>query len=73
MNSNNVTYFDSIGNKNMPTNIYRIHANDSIMCRYFCIGLVDFMLKSKCLLDYTNLFSQNEYEKNDKIILKYFQ
>ena len=23
-------------------------------------------------LDYTNLFSLNDYEKNDKIILKYF-
>ena len=31
------------------------------------------MLKGKSLLDYTNLFSPNEYEKNDKIILKYFQ
>ena len=27
------------------------------------------MLKGKSLLDYTNLFSPNEYEKNDKIIL----
>ena len=31
------------------------------------------MLKSKSLLDYTNLFSPNDYEKNDKIVLKYFQ
>ena len=31
------------------------------------------MLKSKSLLDYTNLFAPNEDEKNDKIILKYFQ
>ena len=30
------------------------------------------MSKGKCLLDYTNLFSPNKYEKNDKIILKYF-
>ena len=43
------------------------------MCRYFCIGNIDFMLKGKSLLEYTNLFSPNEYEKNDKIILKYFQ
>ena len=43
------------------------------MCRYFCIGFIDFMLKSKSLLEYTNLFSPNDYEKNDKIILKYFQ
>ena len=43
------------------------------MCEYFCIGFVDFMLKGKSLVDYTNLFSLNDYEKNDKIILKYFQ
>ena len=43
------------------------------MCVYFCIGFIDFMLKGKSLLDYTNLFSPNDYEKNDKIKLKYFQ
>ena len=43
------------------------------MREYFCIGFVYFMLKGKNLLDYTNLFSPNEYERNDKIILKYFQ
>ena len=43
------------------------------MCRYFFIGFIDFMLKGKSLLDYTNLFSGNDYEKNDKIIVKFFQ
>ena len=43
------------------------------MCRHFCIGFIDFMLKSKSLLEYTNLFSPNRYKKDDKIILKYFQ
>ena len=43
------------------------------MCGYFCIGFIDFMLKVKSLLDYTNLFSPNDYEKKNKIILKYFQ
>ena len=37
------------------------------MCGYFCIGFIDFMLKGKSLLDYTNLFSPNEYEIDDKI------
>ena len=41
--------------------------------KYFCTGFIDFMLKGKSLLDYTNLFSPNDYEKHDKIILKYFQ
>ena len=39
------------------------------MCGCFCIGFIDFMLKSKSFLDYTNLFSPNDYEKNDKIYL----
>ena len=43
------------------------------MCRYFCIGVIDFMLKGTNLLDYANLFSPNNYEKNDKLITKYFR
>ena len=62
-----------IGNRNIVTNIHRIQVYDSIICRCFCIGLIDFMLKGKSLLEYTNLFSPSDYEKNDKIILKYFQ
>ena len=42
------------------------------MCGFFSNGFIDFMLTSKSFLDCTNLFSPNEYEKNDKII-KYFQ
>ena len=90
MDAENVTYFYSfgvehipketkkfIGDKNIITKIYIIRACDSMMCGYFCTGLIDFMLKGKSLLDYTNLFSPNDYEKNDKIILtlicmKYF-
>ena len=43
------------------------------MCGYFCTGFIDFMLNGKMLLDYTNFFSPNDYEKNGEIILKYFQ
>ena len=43
------------------------------MCGYFCIEFIDLMLKGKSLLDYTNLLSSNDYEKNDKTLLKYFQ
>ena len=62
-----------IGNKNIITNIYRIQVYNSIMCECFYIGFIDFMLKGKSLLDYTNLFYPNDYENNNKIILKYFQ
>ena len=43
------------------------------MYEHFCIGFIDFILKGKKLVDCKNLFSPNNYEKNDKIILKYFQ
>ena len=43
------------------------------MCGYICIGFVYFTVKGKSLLDYTNLFSPNDYKKSDKIILKHFQ
>ena len=61
-----------IGDKNNITNIYRIQAYNST-CRHFCIELINFMLKGKSVLEYTNLFSRNDCEKNDKIILKYLQ
>ena len=81
-----MTYFGSFGvehipkeirkiirNKNIITNIYRIQACDQIMCGYVCIEFIDFILKGKSLSESTNLFSPNEYKKNDRIILKYFK
>ena len=85
INSNDATYFDSfevahipkeiktfIGNKNIITNIFRIQAYDSIMCGYFCIGFISFMLKGKTLTEYANLFSPKKFKKNDDTILNYF-
>ena len=85
VNNNDVTYFDSFGvedipkeikafikNKNITTNIFRIQAYASIICGYFCIGFIDFMLKGKTLTEYTNLFLPNIFKKNDDIILNYF-
>ena len=86
VNNDDVTYFDSFVVEHIPneikalidrslsitTNIFRIQAYDSIMCGYFCIGFIDFMLAGKTLTEYTNLFSPNNFKKNDDIILKYF-
>ena len=44
-----------------------------MMSRYFCIGFIDFMLAGKKLTDYTNLFSPNDFKKNDNIIFTYFK
>ena len=43
------------------------------MCGCLCPRFIDFMLKGKSFLDYTNLFPLSEYENNDKTILNYFQ
>ena len=83
--NNDVTYFNSfevehilkeirtfIGNKNIKTNIFGIQAYDSIMCGYFWTGFIDFMLTGKTLTEFTNLFSPNNFKRNDDIIVKYF-
>ena len=69
VNAKAVTYFDSfevdhipkeikkcINNKNIISNIFSIQAYHSVMCGYFCIGFIDFMLKGNNLTDFTNLF-----------------
>ena len=85
VNGFNIIYFDSFGVEHIAKeiktfipnkyiiNTYEKQAYNSIMCRYFCIGFIDFMLKGKSVLDHANLFCPNNYEKNDKIILIYFQ
>ena len=85
-NKNTVIYFDSfsvehvpeevkefIENKNIKANIFRVQENDSLMCGYFCIGFIDFVLAGKNLTDYTNLFSPHNLKKEDHIILSYFK
>ena len=61
------------GNKNIKTNIFRVQEDNSITCKYFSIGFIDFMLAGKKLTDYTNLFSPHDLKKNDNIILSYFK
>ena len=69
-----IVYFDSfgvehvpeeikefIGNKNIIANIFRVQANNSVMCGYFCIGFIDFMLAGKKLTDFFSLFSLHDF------------
>ena len=51
------------GNKNTKANIFRVQEDNSIMCGYFCIGFIDFMLAGKKLTDYSNLFSPYDFKK----------
>ena len=85
VNNNEVTYFDGfgvehipkeikafIGNKNIKTNICRMQAYDLIICRYFFIGFIDFMLARKTLTDFTNLFSPSNFKKRRLYNFKLF-
>ena len=52
-----------IGNTNIITDIYGTQTYNSIMCGYLCIYVLVTVLKGKKLIDYTNRFSPNDYEK----------
>ena len=79
VHNNDVTYFDRFGVEHIPkeikafidrflsitTNIFSIQVYDSIMCGYFCIGFIDFMFSGKTLTEFTNLFSPNNFKKNE--------
>ena len=87
--TNELIYFDSFGIEHIPkeinkfignsaiarikSNIFRTQAYDSIMCGYFCIEFINYMLKGKALLDYANLFSPDDFKKNDRVIKRIFK
>ena len=83
---NTVAHFDSFGveyilqevlskikDKSITHNIFRMQSDDSIMCGFYCITFIEYMLAEKTLFDYTNLYSPNDYQKNDKIKYKYLK
>ena len=77
VHNNDVTYFNIFEVEHIPkeikayidrslsitTNIFRMQAYDSIMCGYFCIDFIGFMLAEKPLTEFTNLFSPNNFKK----------
>ena len=85
MNNNDVTCFNSFAVEHIPKELKHLltikklkqiflEYEDmiSVMCGYFCIGFIHFMFKGKTLIGYTILFSPNNFEKNDDMILNYF-
>ena len=75
-NKSEIVYFDSfgvehvpkeikefVGNKNIIANIFRVQANNSVMCGYFCIGFIDFMIAGKKLTDFMSMFSPQDFDK----------
>ena len=76
LKNNGVVYFDSFGVEHVPkeimhfirhkdikTNIFRIQVDNSIMCGYFCIEFIDYMLAGKGLIDFTSFFSPYDFKK----------
>ena len=85
VNNKTATCFDSFGiehiskevkkfvnNQNIIANIFGIQAYDSVTCGYCYIGFINCMFMGKSLTDYTNLFSPNNFKRNDDITLSYF-
>ena len=77
-------YFDSFGieyipqevlnkikDKSITHNIFSIQGNESIMCGFYCITFIEYMLAGKTLLNCTYL--SNNGKKNDKATYKYFK
>ena len=71
IDTNKAVYSDSFGTEYIPVevlneirdksnicNIFRIQDNESIMCGFYCIVFIEYMLAGKMLLDYTNLLSK---------------
>ena len=76
--NNEINFFDSFGVEHVPkdvimhptiehksikTNIFRIQADNSITCGYFCIGFIDFIFAGRSLIDFTSLFSLYDFKK----------
>ena len=85
-NRTTAVYFDSFGIEYIPQevlnkikdisiahNIFRIQDNETIICGFYSIAFIEYVLAGRVLLDYTNLFSPDDYKKNDKIMCKYFK
>ena len=53
--------------------VLRIQDDDSIVYGFYSIVFIEYMIAGKTFLNYTNLFSPNDYQKNGKIIYKYFK
>ena len=81
IDKNIAVYFNSFGieyipqevlskikDKSITHNIFRIQVHESIICGFYCIAFIEYLLVGKTFLDYTNLFSPNDYNKNNEII-----
>ena len=76
-------YFDSFGVEHISKEIMIIKTLKEIYLDYkhmiqlcvvlFCIEFINYMFKGKTLFEYTNLFSLNNFKKNDQFIKSIFK
>ena len=52
---------------------FRVQSDDFVICGFYCTTFIEYTVAGKTLLDRTYSFSSNDYQKNDKIIYKYFK
>ena len=86
INTNTAAYFDSFGieyipqdglnkikDKSISHNIFRIQSVGPMMCRFYYIAFIQYMISGKTMVNYTILFSPNDHRDNNNIINKYFK
>ena len=54
---------NKIKDKSVANSIFRIQDNEPIMCGFYCVDFIEYMLVGKPLLDYTILFAPNDCKK----------
>ena len=64
---------NKLKDKSITHNLFRIQYDESIMCGFYFIAFIEYLLARKTLLDHTNLISLNGYKKNGKIYIKVFK
>ena len=83
---NTTVYFDSFGTEYIPQelsnkineksithNIFRVLSNEPMKSGFYCMTFMEYVIAGKFLLDYTNLFPFNDFQKNNEIILKFYK
>ena len=52
-----------VRDKSITHKTFKIQDKESILCEFYCIAFIEYMLAGKTLFHYTNSFSQNGYKK----------
>ena len=59
--------WSKIKDNSITHKIFQMQSDDSIVCGFYCVTFMEYIVAEKFLLDYTNLFYLNDYKKNVKI------